>query len=539
MVLRRRQRRIFKTINEEEMRNIQLGELSGDDFILEFSSTTFTNAIPEYEVMEDKIDEVANIYDESILDYYEATQRMLKIQRKSLKAVVLQKNSEIKIPKTPKRGKNVSKIDKMHDAIETRKDRITKKNLFVNSSLSDDAIGTSTRGIVVTNKACGTIGLHQDTENLPTTPHDILASKKMKRNTSERAMLLVQQGRSLRRADMKKKDLLKEKAEKAKREREERAKQVEERRRLREQEREKILREKREKEEQIKELKNQLLKPETPNDKCFKTPTVTVSSPKIPIRDIIDISSIQPIEEIETSTCSYKTIVDKSCASTELVYQTPEVPRKRKSLSLRRSDLSSSPSRKNHRICCAEDVTPETTFNYCNENTLRSDAFEKNQLMEFEKRMESILSTNIFAFPSMNNTVFNTSLTRDVQYEIAPAKVPLPSTVDDYNIADLSEGDGTDDEDNPRKTVPKWARMERLQPALKKQHKKFKSQPLSDILNIFGKVNEFKVEEIFKDKEYVRSSSAFWSSPIHNPTHGRAIYQQLNGSAVDSSYFDD
>uniref|UniRef100_A0A0N5BEU9 INCENP_ARK-bind domain-containing protein n=1 Tax=Strongyloides papillosus TaxID=174720 RepID=A0A0N5BEU9_STREA len=539
MVLLRRQRKVLKTINEEGVRNIRLGELSGDDFILEFSSTTFTNVIPDYEVMEDKIDEVTDVYDEKILDYCEAAQRMLKIQRKSLKAAVLQKNSKVKIPKTPKRGKNVSKIDKMHETIETRKDRMTKKNLFVNSNLSDDATGTSTRGIVVTNKACGTIGIHQNAENIPTTPHDILAASKRKRNTSERAMLLVQQGSSLRRADMKKKDLLKEKAEKAKREREERARRVEERRRLREQEREEILKEKREKEERMKEFRNHITKPGTPNDKCFKTPTSTVSRPKIPIKDIVDVSPIQPMEGIETSTSSYKTIVDKSCGSFELVYQTPEVARKRKNFSSRRSDSSPSPSRKNHRICYADDLTPEVTFNYCKDKTLCSDAVEQNQFRDFEKRMESIQLTNIIASPSMNNTVFNTSLTRDVQYEITPAKVPLPSTVDDYNIADLSEGDGTDDEDNPRKTIPKWAHMEHLRPALKEQHKKFKSRPLSEILNIFGKVNEFKVEDIFKNKEYVRSSSAFWSSPIHNPTHGRAIYQQLNGSVVDSSFFDD
>jgi hypothetical protein len=37
-------------------------------------------------------------------------------------------------------------------------------------------------------------------------------------------------------------------------------------------------------------------------------------------------------------------------------------------------------------------------------------------------------------------------------------KVFLPSTEDNYNVDDLSSADETDNDEKPRKTVPKWAK---------------------------------------------------------------------------------
>uniref|UniRef100_A0A0N5BJI5 INCENP_ARK-bind domain-containing protein n=1 Tax=Strongyloides papillosus TaxID=174720 RepID=A0A0N5BJI5_STREA len=537
MAPRKRQRRHLKTTREEEGPNILISKLSGDDFVLEFTSVIFTNVIPEYEVMEDKVEELADIYDEKILDYYEAAQRMLKVQRDNIKDSVSQYNSEIKIPKTPKRGKNVSKIDKMHDTIETRKDRM-KKNLFVNSYLTHNATGTSGRDMFATNKA-GTIGFHKNVRNIPTTSQCILTTPNRNGDSADRAMLIARQGSSLLRADMKKQDLLKEKAEKAKREREEKARQVEERRRLKEQEREEMLREKKEKEERIKEFKSQTIKSGIPNDQCFKTPTSTVPYPQASSKNIKNKTPSQPMEAIETNTPMEKTIVDKSCEKSDLIYETPAATRKRKSASSCKSDSPFSPLRKNRRGCSPENVTPEVTFNCYKTDSLCPNTIEKNPIMEFEKKMKSVEVTDMFATTLMDSTTLNMSVTRNFEYEMTPDKVPLPSTVDDYNIADLSEGDGTDDEDCPRKVIPKWAHMEYLRPALKEQHKKFRSRPLREISNIFGKVHAFEVESIFRGKKYVRSSSAFWSSPPNNSKHGKAIYYQLNESVVDSSFFND
>lgn len=38
----------------------------------------------------------------------------------------------------------------------------------------------------------------------------------------------------------------------------------------------------------------------------------------------------------------------------------------------------------------------------------------------------------------------------------------MPSTAENYNVDDLSSNDSTDDEEQPRKTIPQWARSKFL-----------------------------------------------------------------------------
>uniref|UniRef100_A0A0N5BPJ8 Uncharacterized protein n=1 Tax=Strongyloides papillosus TaxID=174720 RepID=A0A0N5BPJ8_STREA len=189
MAPRKRQRRHPKTINEEEGPNILIDKLSGDDFVLEFTSITFANVIPEYEVMEEKVEELADTYDEKILNYYEAVQRMLKEQRDNLKDAVLQKNSKIKIPKTPKGDKNVSKT------LGIWKGRVTKKNHSFDPKPLSNTNGTSRSGIVavlrprVNNQASSAIGSGRNSKNVASASCRVRKVKKRNRDTTKRAIV--------------------------------------------------------------------------------------------------------------------------------------------------------------------------------------------------------------------------------------------------------------------------------------------------------------------------------------------------------------
>ena len=52
----------------------------------------------------------------------------------------------------------------------------------------------------------------------------------------------------------------------------------------------------------------------------------------------------------------------------------------------------------------------------------------------------------------------------------------MKSTADNYNINDLSSGDETDDDENPRKQIPQLATKSYLKFALKTQYRE-KVQP--------------------------------------------------------------
>ncbi|CAD5231779.1 unnamed protein product [Bursaphelenchus xylophilus] len=103
-------------------------------------------------------------------------------------------------------------------------------------------------------------------------------------------------------------------------------------------------------------------------------------------------------------------------------------------------------------------------------------------------------------------------------YEMTPEKVPIPSTENDYNVADLSSNDETDNEDEPRKKVPGWAQKDQLRvhiSALKQRMSK------EQIDNHFGQVRPPRVLEIFggpTKKTYRKlDETTLWDSPIQNP----------------------
>ncbi|XP_051002856.1 inner centromere protein [Acomys russatus] len=90
-----------------------------------------------------------------------------------------------------------------------------------------------------------------------------------------------------------------------------------------------------------------------------------------------------------------------------------------------------------------------------------------------------------------------------------PKSVPKIST-DDYGM-DLNSDDSTDDEANPRKPIPSWAKGTQLSQAVIHQY----YHP-PDLLELFGTILPLDLEKIFdknKPRYHKRTSSAVWSSP--------------------------
>lgn len=102
---------------------------------------------------------------------------------------------------------------------------------------------------------------------------------------------------------------------------------------------------------------------------------------------------------------------------------------------------------------------------------------------------------------------------------------------ENYDINDLESGDDTDDDEEPSKPIPEWAKEPHLkQKALRQCHK------LINYTKLFraSSQNEIILENIFKIKRKKfteRSSSAIWNSPpvwSTNGLNGEESFRQLH-----------
>ncbi|CAJ0936274.1 unnamed protein product, partial [Mesorhabditis belari] len=109
-----------------------------------------------------------------------------------------------------------------------------------------------------------------------------------------------------------------------------------------------------------------------------------------------------------------------------------------------------------------------------------------------------------------------------------PNQIIEEPTVDkdaDYGIDDLHSADDTDDEENPRKEIPAWAKGSALIRAVRTQ-----ASLKYNIDEYFGAKQEVDLQSIFGPKRFKpRSSSAVWHSPIHRPRPG---FSTLDSSVV-------
>ncbi|CAF0748831.1 unnamed protein product [Brachionus calyciflorus] len=100
------------------------------------------------------------------------------------------------------------------------------------------------------------------------------------------------------------------------------------------------------------------------------------------------------------------------------------------------------------------------------------------------------------------------------------SKQNIYSRHDDYDVDDLRSGDETDDEDEPSKPIPEWAKMENIQARVQAQ-----SRNMVNFTKLFkaSTNDDINLDQIFKIKKkkfYQRSSSAEWRSPTVWRTNG-------------------
>ncbi|EFO23357.2 hypothetical protein LOAG_05126 [Loa loa] len=150
----------------------------------------------------------------------------------------------------------------------------------------------------------------------------------------------------------------------------------------------------------------------------------------------------------------------------------------------------------------------------------RSEINDKENVGEASQVMEVDIST--VETSSINNQTFDKS-----------ANVSKIETLDDignnYDVDSISSNDETDDEENPRKPIPFWARGERLQNALRKQI----VQPSIDPDAYFGPVRTPMLDKIFarnRTRYNKRTSSAQWTSPMSNPKKGTSKFFELQNN---------
>ncbi|KAI1285902.1 Inner centromere protein [Halotydeus destructor] len=131
--------------------------------------------------------------------------------------------------------------------------------------------------------------------------------------------------------------------------------------------------------------------------------------------------------------------------------------------------------------------------------------------------------------------------------DVSKAENKLPTTSkpeqQSYDISDLKSDEDTDDERQPRKALPNWARGTDFMQALTKQYSKALKYREREIRSHFQEVQlPVELGLIFKGAEKIvssryakRTSSAFWSSP---PAHALNLSMSFNSSSLSVQRFD-
>eukprot|EP00092_Neocalanus_flemingeri_P010983 GFUD01011826.1.p1 GENE.GFUD01011826.1~~GFUD01011826.1.p1 ORF type:complete len:569 (-),score=171.72 GFUD01011826.1:29-1615(-) len=160
---------------------------------------------------------------------------------------------------------------------------------------------------------------------------------------------------------------------------------------------------------------------------------------------------------------------------------------------------------------------------------------EKRVLAEKEREAEASLAKKVtqamlvqqeqlnstYSKPGDSNDTTIVASTGVSSYDMTPARHELPpepsKDEDNYGLDDLESGEDTDDEDCPRKVVPKWAEGTQLRTALLKQ-----CYMGPDLDLIFANVEMPDLGTMFEQQRkrfYKRTSSAVWGTPPESFKH--------------------
>uniref|UniRef100_A0A0R3RGQ0 INCENP_ARK-bind domain-containing protein n=1 Tax=Elaeophora elaphi TaxID=1147741 RepID=A0A0R3RGQ0_9BILA len=154
---------------------------------------------------------------------------------------------------------------------------------------------------------------------------------------------------------------------------------------------------------------------------------------------------------------------------------------------------------------------------------MHSPAVESSEINGKENMDESSQDMEIDILSAETSTISNGTFNKSVNVS---NNETLDGIGNNYDVESISSNDETDDEENPRKPIPLWAQGERLKNALRKQV----AQPSIDPDVYFGPVRTPMLDKIFarnRTRYNKRTSSAVWTSPMSNPKKGTSRFFEL------------
>jgi len=152
-------------------------------------------------------------------------------------------------------------------------------------------------------------------------------------------------------------------------------------------------------------------------------------------------------------------------------------------------------------------------------------AKDKENQKKIQQEKEKNIDLNTTYTKPSNALLNSTKEAGPTSYNMTPSRhggnlPPEPlENQDNYNIEDLDSEGSTDDEDRPRKEVPKWAEGGLLRTALLKQ-----SYMGPDLDKIFAPIDMPELSEIFHQQRkrfFKRTSSAVWGAAPTSFKHGQ------------------